>query len=396
MADREPKESKFRSVAVLLSLVSPSVQGRCALVISTVIYSCFSLLQPSRLAQLRQELARFFLAPSPPSDSGGELDLVSTPSSSRASPYTDVSLLASSCSRVKAPRVGERCSPRVLLATKLTDQPLSLCASSEAYRLHTGRASSLPQSFQRLKQLSPRLGQLFISTAPCDISRLRFASAGSRATEHRQHIMATPEMSESAPGPASDAQRALQHHSTPERSHESSGSGVSVIYHPSENGSSFESTFEALRISGDHEPDSSIEFILTPPRAPNVPALVVVDDSMIVSPLPDPVTHMPCASPDDARRRDASSEETTEQTPRPTVLNPLVPPFRAVPISTADEARPLTGHVILARFHSIINDGKNMIGELRLDAKVALADLGLKPIPSLHGSALLPYARNPS
>ncbi|KAG0654287.1 hypothetical protein C6P46_001807 [Rhodotorula mucilaginosa] len=208
--------------------------------------------------------------------------------------------------------------------------------------------------------------------------------------------MATPEMSESAPGPASDAQRALQHHSTPERSHESSGSGVSVIYHPSENGSSFESTFEALRISGDHEPDSSIEFILTPPRAPNVPALVVVDDSIIVSPLLDPVTHMPCASPDDAQRRDASSEETTQRTPRPTVLNPLVPPFRAVPIPTADEARPLTGHVILARFHNIIKDGKNMIGELRLDAKVALADLGLKPIPSLHGSALLPYARNPS
>lgn len=208
--------------------------------------------------------------------------------------------------------------------------------------------------------------------------------------------MAALGMGESGPDTASEARTTIQHHSTPERSHESSGSGVSMIYHPSENGSSFESTFEALRISGDHEPDSSIEFILTPPRAPNMPALVVVDDSIVVAPLPEPVSHMPCASSNDTQRTDASPEETTQPIPRPTVLNPLVPPFHAVPTPTPNEARPLTGRVVLARFHSIIKDGKNMIGELRLDAKVALADLGLKPIPSLHGSALLPYARNPS
>lgn len=208
--------------------------------------------------------------------------------------------------------------------------------------------------------------------------------------------MSAPEVREQAPVPAFDVQRVSQHQSTPERSHESSGSGVSVIYHPSDTGSSFESTFEALRLSGDHEPDSSIEFILTPPRAPNMPGLVVVDESMIIAPLPEPVSRMPCASTDDAHQTGASFEETTQPTSRPTVLNPLVPPFRAVPTPAPDEARPLTGRVILARFHSIIKDGKNMIGELRLDAKVALEDLGLKPIPSLHGSALLPYARNPS
>ncbi|GAA5992391.1 hypothetical protein JCM10908_000459 [Rhodotorula pacifica] len=201
----------------------------------------------------------------------------------------------------------------------------------------------------------------------------------------------------SATAPSTEHER----YSTPERSHgSSSGGGLSIIYHPSDNSTSFESSLEALRISSAAEVDqeSSIEFILTPPRAPLAPGITAVDDSLSFPGLASLLPHTPCATPSDASQ---PSEETSvhgpvRPSPGPTVLNPLVPPFRSAVVSQTDNPQPRATRTVLACFHLIIKDGKNMIGELRLDAKAALADLGLKPIPSLHGSALLPYARNPS
>ncbi|GAA5945009.1 hypothetical protein JCM1841_006307 [Sporobolomyces salmonicolor] len=50
----------------------------------------------------------------------------------------------------------------------------------------------------------------------------------------------------------------------------------------------------------------------------------------------------------------------------------------------------------LDAYKLIIIDGKDNIGELTAAAKEALASLGLRPIPSLHGPLSLPYARCPS
>ncbi|GAA5881057.1 hypothetical protein JCM3774_002998 [Rhodotorula dairenensis] len=190
----------------------------------------------------------------------------------------------------------------------------------------------------------------------------------------------------------SDAEpRALVRQTTPERSHTSSGGGGSVVCHPSDNGASFEASFDAMRISSETEQESSIEFILTPPRVPDPPRLPAVDESMFSGLLPFSSAHLPRALSNDALRSPEMLAEPTK--PMPSLLNPLVPPFRTA--CTAG-VQPAAKPTVLTSFHAIIRDGKNTIGELRLDAIAALADLGLKPIPSLHGSALLPYARNPS
>lgn len=183
----------------------------------------------------------------------------------------------------------------------------------------------------------------------------------------------------------------LGQQTTSERSPTSPGGACSVVYHPSDDSASFEASFEAMRISSENEQDSSIEFILTPPRAPGSPVSSADDNSVFSRPLPYIATQLPHVSSDEARHSPGMPEKSAESTP--TLLNPLVPPFCAA--RTAG-VQPGTAASVPASFHAIVTDGKNTIGELRSDAIAALADLGLQPIPSLHGSALLPYARNPS
>jgi hypothetical protein len=48
------------------------------------------------------------------------------------------------------------------------------------------------------------------------------------------------------------------------------------------------------------------------------------------------------------------------------------------------------------KFEEIVKEGKDEFGELSREARETLRQLGLKPIPSLHGPISLPYSRCPS
>lgn len=166
--------------------------------------------------------------------------------------------------------------------------------------------------------------------------------------------------------------------------HNGSG-GPSVVYRPQNGAASIESTLEALRLSADAEAelDSSIEFILTPPRHPR---------------YSEPLARSTPAFPSDVARPRSISTELPTRDHDSTLLAKCSSNLNleVAPFLTQSSLGPASAVSLLARFHEIVKEGKDLIGELRLDAKVALADLGLKPIPSLHGSAQLPYARNPS
>ncbi|BGP00126.1 Proteophosphoglycan ppg4 [Rhodotorula toruloides ATCC 204091] len=55
-----------------------------------------------------------------------------------------------------------------------------------------------------------------------------------------------------------------------------------------------------------------------------------------------------------------------------------------------------TGSLLDRKFGEILETGKDSLGNLTPEARVALGQLGLQPIPSLHGAPKFPYARNPS
>ncbi|BGP32736.1 hypothetical protein JCM10296v2_004520 [Rhodotorula toruloides] len=55
-----------------------------------------------------------------------------------------------------------------------------------------------------------------------------------------------------------------------------------------------------------------------------------------------------------------------------------------------------TGSLLDRKFGEILETGKDSLGNLTPEAKAALGQLGLQPIPSLHGAPKFPYARNPS
>lgn len=69
-------------------------------------------------------------------------------------------------------------------------------------------------------------------------------------------------------------------------------------------------------------------------------------------------------------------------------LNPTVKAFNPLLNSPATALPTLFGEVI--------QGGKTALGDLTKEARLALSQLGLKPIPSMHGPLSLPYARCPS
>ncbi|BGP25258.1 proteophosphoglycan ppg4 [Rhodotorula toruloides] len=80
--------------------------------------------------------------------------------------------------------------------------------------------------------------------------------------------------------------------------------------------------------------------------------------------------------------------------PRKHWLNPAASSFtfRSVSLPASTSA----GSVLDCKLGEILKTGKDSLGNLTNEAKVALGELGLQPIPSLHGAPKFPYARNPS
>lgn len=75
-------------------------------------------------------------------------------------------------------------------------------------------------------------------------------------------------------------------------------------------------------------------------------------------------------------------------------LNPAASTFSFRSVSSP--ASTSAGSTLDRKFGEILSTGKDLRGSLTREAKIALGQLGLQPIPSLHGAAKFPYARNPS
>ena len=89
-----------------------------------------------------------------------------------------------------------------------------------------------------------------------------------------------------------------------------------------------------------------------------------------------------------------------------TISRSAVPPLSPIPDSAEPNLDP-TAHTFqpfaaaspfadATSYDTIVENGKNSIGDLTKSAREALSKRGLKPIPALHGPLTLPYARCPS
>ncbi|GAA5890750.1 hypothetical protein JCM8208_004983 [Rhodotorula glutinis] len=164
-------------------------------------------------------------------------------------------------------------------------------------------------------------------------------------------------------------------------------SGGSVVYRPRQSDSSLISDFEVLSVT------ESVAALNVDPAAPSSssPSQVKAGPPRACSAVKPPPTVKGSPS-SSARTRHAPAESATSRartTSGP--LNPAAAAFDAQRHPSGHES-PRLAHVLI----SILRSGKNANGDLTGDAKSSLAAHGLKPIPSLHGTSLLPYSRNPS
>jgi len=149
----------------------------------------------------------------------------------------------------------------------------------------------------------------------------------------------------------------------------SSGNGSIVLHSLSDttSGSGIDSSFEALQINrtDDSVNDSSIEILVHSP-----PARTGFLATSTTAPLRTPHSRKPSLVVIDEKKELG-------------ILNPAAQAFAPVP--------PM--NCTFETFEEIALYGKDALGDLTDLAKAALARLGLKSIPALHGPLNLPYAR---
>ncbi|GAA5923989.1 hypothetical protein JCM3775_005566 [Rhodotorula graminis] len=227
------------------------------------------------------------------------------------------------------------------------------------------------------------------ASAPTTPSRTRTDSKSPSGVSHgRSNVAAT-------------ASRCIKDPSAPalveddaDRSRSSAGdnsiifsSGGSVVYHPRMSDSSVASNFEILSVTESVAalnvgPDSSLSSSTSQVKAGPPRASTAAMSSFPVEASPGRT----------ARTRHAPVESTPRRSRTMSAsLNPAAAAFSAQQRPSRHDSSGVA-HL----FSSILRSGKNLNGDLTVDAKTAMAAHGLKPIPSLHGTSLLPYSRNPS
>ncbi|BGP48898.1 hypothetical protein JCM10450v2_004777 [Rhodotorula kratochvilovae] len=161
----------------------------------------------------------------------------------------------------------------------------------------------------------------------------------------------------------------------------------SIVYRPRKSDSSFASSFEALSIT------DSVAALVADSSAPksSSPGQEGAADLP-----PSPAHEGSPLAPKSATSIAPNASDPFEATPskstsHPGLLNPAAPTFASRPWYARGRATP-----IAIRFASIVQYGKDANGDLTRDAQRAMESIGLKAIPSLHGTPLLPYSRNPS
>ncbi|GAA5932241.1 uncharacterized protein JCM15063_001167 [Sporobolomyces koalae] len=170
----------------------------------------------------------------------------------------------------------------------------------------------------------------------------------------------------------------------------SSGGDDSVIVHSlSENtsASGLDSSFDAVNLSQSEQSgaDSSLEIIVhSSPKSSGFLASSPPRRFATQSESPIENTKDLQARLGASQSRRPSLIAIDEQT-EPASLDPAARAFAPPP-------RPEVDRISIA-FQGIVVSGKNEFGNLTEPAKDALARLGLKPIPALHGPLNLPYAR---
>ncbi|BGO92055.1 hypothetical protein NBRC10512_000786 [Rhodotorula toruloides] len=162
----------------------------------------------------------------------------------------------------------------------------------------------------------------------------------------------------------------------------------SIVYRDSETSAELASSIPARedQISASDEPFTSYGRVLgdlatltgppTAASARSVSSPATVFDTRETQPTSDPA-------------RVAASHSPSKQG-----LNPAASSFTFRSFSSP--ASLPTGSMLDLQFGEILKNGKDSLGNLTPEAKVALGQLGLQPIPSLHGAPKFPYARNPS
>ncbi|GAA5844475.1 hypothetical protein JCM9279_006318 [Rhodotorula babjevae] len=224
------------------------------------------------------------------------------------------------------------------------------------------------------------------ASAPTTPSRTNVASSRSSSVVPGRSSVAAPSTtrSKSTSSTASPESEADRSRSSGGNDSVVFSSGGSVVYRPRKSDSSTVSELEVLGVT------ESIAALKVHPSAPSSssPDQVKVDPRASVNPPPASEAQ---TSP--AARAHHRSVETTSSRTRTTSgpLNPTAAAFDAQDRSVGNVPSSLD-----LVFASILRSGKNVNGDLTLDAKGSMAAYGLRPIPSLHGTSLLPYSRNPS
>jgi len=224
------------------------------------------------------------------------------------------------------------------------------------------------------------------TSAPTTPSRTKAFSSKPLSVTHGRPSVAAASTSRSIGSPSTAPLEDAADHSRSSAGDDSVvfSSGGSVVYRPRKSDSSLASDFEVLSVT------ESIAALKTDPSAPSSssPGQVKVDPRPSVNSPPGSKAQTASAP----RPRDRPAEAPSSRTR--TTSGPLSPTAAAF-----DAQHRSAGYVpssLAIAFTSILRSGKNVNGDLTLAAKSAMAAHGLKAIPSLHGTSLLPYARNPS
>ncbi|GAA6010301.1 hypothetical protein JCM11491_006256 [Sporobolomyces phaffii] len=174
----------------------------------------------------------------------------------------------------------------------------------------------------------------------------------------------------------------------------SSGEDGSIVIHSlssvQNSGSGLESSFEALELGHARHPstDSSLEIIVHSSPGPSTGFLAFSGTSQGTQTVPPVLSALaePSAGgggPQEERHSRRSSLVAIDEKKELALLNPVAREF----------SLPTPKSSTLSAVERIILFGKDEYGQLTTESKEALARLGLKPVPSLHGPLNLPYAR---
>ncbi|GAA6058943.1 hypothetical protein JCM10212_002895 [Sporobolomyces blumeae] len=180
----------------------------------------------------------------------------------------------------------------------------------------------------------------------------------------------------------------------------SSGGGDSIVYRASsgenDSGSSLDSSFGALRIGAGSLASTDSSFEIVAHASPSSETKHAVKISAESSPAgrssasKPPVHDKSGAGGGSREKRHSrhSSLAAIDEKKELGLLNPAAKEFDPVePLTCGDYS------TTFEAFEQVVSHGKDAWGQLTLEAKEALAQFGLKPIPSLHGPLNLPYAR---